>query len=234
MVAAVAVVVIGAAGALLLLRGGEEPPPLQVDDVAADDTSAPDDADAARDTDLDGEWAVVVGDDTVAGLRIDEERAAGLANHTAVGRTGAVDGSLTVVDDTITAGTFTVDLRQIEFTDDPGLPVADRSEYLRTRALRTDTFPTAGFTVTAPVELPDLSEGTATVEIPGVLDLHGVEVERTLAVDVRVDGDEAVLGTTSPAPVRLSDHQIEAPEIPGVAKVVDEGQFEFVVVLRRS
>lgn len=232
-VAVAVVVVIGAAGALLWVRGGDEPPPLQVDDVAAD-PSTPDDADAATGTALDGEWVVVTGEDTVAGLRIDEERAAGLGNHTAVGRTGAVDGSLTVVDDTITAGSFTVDLRQIEFTDDPGLPVADRSEYLRTRALRTDTFPTAGFTVNAPVELPDLTEGTATIEIPGVLDLHGVEVERTLAVDVRVDGDEAVLGTTSPAPVRLSDHQIEAPEIPGIAKVVDEGQFEFVVVLRRT
>lgn len=233
MVAAVAAV--GVVGAFVWWSSrAEAPPPLQVDDVAAGASSTPGGGTSEEDGDLDGEWAVVVGEDTVAGLRIDEERAAGLANHTAVGRTGAVDGSLTVADDTITAGSFSVDLRQIEFTDDPGLPVADRSEYLRTRALRTDTFPTAGFTVSAPVELPDLSEGTATVEIPGVLDLHGVEVERTLTVDVRVDGDEAVLGTAGPAPVRLSDHQIEAPEIPGIAKVVDEGQFEFVVILRRS
>lgn len=221
----VVVAVIAVAG-FLWLRGGDEPAPLDVDDAASQPTAEPADSIA-------GTWTVEQGEDTVAGLRIDEERAAGLGDHTAVGRTGAVSGELTVEGETLTGGEFTVDLRSIEFTDDPGLPVANRSEYLRTSALETDTFPTATFTVGEPVALPELGAATV-VEVPGTFELRGVSRPMTIPVEVRAGSDQVVIGTETPVTVRLSDHEITPPEIPGVAKVVDEGQFEFVVVLRRD
>jgi polyisoprenoid-binding protein YceI len=225
------IVVVGAVGGLLWWTGrSEAPPPLSVDEVGADAAGAG----AATDA-LDGRWEVVAGDDTLAGLRIDEERAGGLSTHTAVGRTGEVTGSLEVEGDEVRSGSFAVDLASLEFTDDPGLPVAERSTYLRSRALETDRFPEAVFTIDAPVPLPDLASGTAReVPVEGTLELHGVEQPMTLLVDVRRTGDDVVLGTTEPVVVRLSDHDIEAPSIPGVATVTDEGSFEFVVVLRRA
>lgn len=219
-----------AAGAFVLNRS-DSPPPLAIDDVAGAEGTTARAADLA---DLDGTWRVVAGDDTVAGLRIDEERAAGLGAHTAVGRTGAVTGSLVVDDGRVTDGSFAVDLSTIEFTDDPGLPVANRSEYLRTKSLETDEFPDARFEITSPVDLTDIAAGTVrSAKVRGVLELHGVERPAVIAVDVRFDGDDVVLGTSEPVTVRLADHGIEAPEIPGVAKVAAEGSFEFVVVLQR-
>lgn len=223
------IVVVGAVGGLLWWTGrSEAPPPLSVDEVGAEGAEASTGS-------LDGRWEAVAGDDTVAGLRIDEERAGGLSTHTAVGRTGEVTGSLVVEGDEVVSGSFAVDLASLEFTDDPGIPVAERSTYLRTRALETDTFPEATFTIDGPVTLPDLSGGTARdVPVEGTLELHGVEQPVTLRVDVRRAGDEVVLGTTEPVAVRLADHDIEAPSIPGIATVTDEGSFEFVVVLRRA
>lgn len=227
----VAIVAVGA-GVFVLTRP-DAPPPLAIDDVAA---SAEGTAAGTSDlSDLDGTWRVVAGDDTVAGLRIDEERAAGLGAHTAVGRTGEVTGSLVVTDGEVSDGSFAVDLSAIEFTDDPGLPVANRSEYLRTKALETDEFPDARFELTEPVDLSELADRTVRrAEVRGVLELHGVERPATIAVDVRFDGADVVLGTSEPVTVRLADHGIEAPEIPGVAKVAAEGSFEFVVVLQRA
>ena len=230
MIVVVVVVALGV-GAFVLTRS-DSPPPLAIDDVAGAEGTT---AGAADLTDLDGTWQVVGGDDTVAGLRIDEERAAGLGAHTAVGRTGEVTGSLVVADGEVSDGSFAVDLSTIEFTDDPGLPVANRSEYLRTKALETDEFPDARFELTEPVDLSELADRTVRgAEVRGVLELHGVERPATIAVDVRFDGADVVLGTSEPVTVRLADHDIEAPEIPGVAKVAAEGSFEFVVVLQRA
>jgi polyisoprenoid-binding protein YceI len=227
-----AVVVAVGVGAYVLTRP-DAPPPLAIDDVAAGAEGTT--ASAAGPADLAGTWRVVAGDDTVAGLRIDEQRAAGLGAHTAVGRTGDVTGSLVVADGQVRDGSFAVDLSTIEFTDDPGLPVANRSEYLRTKALETDEFPDARFEIAEPVDLAGLAAGTQRrAQVRGVLELHGVERPATIAVDVRFDGDAVVLGTSDPVTVRLADHGIEAPEIPGVAKVDGEGSFEFVVVLQRA
>ncbi len=145
-----------------------------------------------------------------------------------------MSGELTVEGETLTGGEFTVDLRSIEFTDDPGLPVANRSEYLRTSALETDTFPTATFTVGEPVALPELGAATV-VEVPGTFELRGVSRPMTIPVEVRAP-DRTRWSSVPRRPSR-SDCPITRsppPEIPGVAKVVDEGQFEFVVVLRRD
>jgi polyisoprenoid-binding protein YceI len=230
-VAVLVVVIAGGAVAWTLTRP-DAPPPLAVDQVGGGE--AGEEPQASLD-ELDGRWEVQAGEDTVAGLRIDEERAAGLGDHTAVGRTGEVTGELVLDAGVVTEGSFVVDLASIEFTDDPGLPVANRSEYLRTQALETDAFPEARFELTEPVALPGLDGGTRRgIEVPGMLELHGVEQPATITVDVRVDGRQVVLGTSEPVVVRLADHDIVAPEIPGVAEVADEGSFEFLVVLTRA
>lgn len=226
----VAVVVLALGGALAWWTSrSEAPAALSIDGVEAVGGVA----DVAE---LDGTWRVEADPDTIAGMRILEERAGAIPDHTAVGRTGEVTGSLEVAGGAVTSGSFTVDLTSIEFTDDPGLPVADRSAYLRTRALETDDFPEATFELTEPIALDDLDEAGAAdgIAAVGTLVLHGVDRPMTIAVDVRAEGDRVVLATSEPVAVRLPDHDIEPPEIPGVATVTDEGSFEFVVVLRRA
>lgn len=209
------------------------PPPLSVDGVSADGSDSTDGSGSGAAADLDGTWTVASGPDTQAGLRIEEDRFGGLADNTAVGRTGAVTGELTVADRTITDGQFAVDLSTIEFTDDPGIPVASRSEYLRTKALETDRFPDVTFALTEPVDLDELpADGkTVTASVTGDFTLHGVTVPMTFDVDAKRIGDRVVLATSSPVSVVLADHNIEVPVIPNVSEVRDTGAFEFVVVL---
>lgn len=231
LVSALVIAVIAGATVWWLGRG-DDPPPLSLDDAPA----AAEDASPLAPADLDGTWSVAPGSASQAGLRIEEDRSAGLPDNTAVGRTEDVSGTLVVRDGTVTEARFEVDLSTLEFSDDPGIPVADRSEYLRTRALETDRFPTASFVLTEPIEVPsDLLDGARTsVSATGALTLHGVEASTTLDLDVEVVGDEVRLATREPVTVRLADHDIEPPVIEGVSEVAPEGSFELLVVLARD
>ena len=224
----VVVVVVVAVGAGLVLRD-DAPPPLSIDDIAAGDGGS-------TSAGLEGQWTIAANSDSQAGLRIVEDRFGGLDDNTAVGRTPAVSGELTVGGDKVTAGMFRIDLSELEFTDDPGISVANRSEYLRTKALETDRFPTATLELAEPLPLPALpaSGQVATASITGDFTLHGVTVERRFAVEVKRSGSRIVLATAAPVSVDLADHDIDVPVIEGVSEVRDTGEFEFVVVLRRT
>lgn len=228
-IASLVIVALVAAGAAWWLTRDTAPPPLSVDDVAQ---TGP--APSTGVLDLDGSWRVAPGSASQAGLRITEDRFGGLQDNIAVGRTSAVTGSLSLTGTTVSSGSFTVDLSAIEFTDDPGLSVAKRSEYLRTKSLQTDRFPNATFELTEPIELtsPPRSGQTVTASATGDLTLHGVTRSITFAVEAKPSDTTLVLATADPVSVELADHDIEAPEIAGLSKVRDTGEFEFVVVLR--
>lgn len=209
------------------------PPPMSVDDVAASGSGGSAGAGSAG---LDGTWSVAKGSDSQAGLRIVEDRFGGLRDNTAVGRTTAVTGSAIAEGRTVSKASFTVDLSKVRFSDDPGLDVANRSTYLRTKSLETDTYPNATFTLTEPIRLSrtPADGATVTASATGTLTLHGVDKRVTFDVDAKVDGSRVVLATAKPVPVKLADYGIDAPEITGLSKVRGTGQFEFVVVLRRG
>jgi polyisoprenoid-binding protein YceI len=227
----VAVVVVGGVTAWWLL--GDDPP----DELSVDDVVDESDADSGSGAgDLDGTWTVVGGSESQAGLRITESFVGGLADHTAVGRTTGVTGEVEVDGLTVDAGRFTVDLTGLEWSDRPGFPTDNRSLALRDQALETDSFPDATFEITEPVAvdaLPDAGE-SITVDVSGDLTLHGVTKPATFAVDVALNGDELVIGTTDPVLVVLAEHEIEEPQTPSLAGVADDGHFEFVVVLTQG
>lgn len=227
----VLVAVVGLAAWWFLGRD-DAPPVLAVDDQAADAAAGT----GAAPRDLDGRWTVVAGGASQAGMRIDEDRFGGLDDNTAVGRTPTVDGSIEVEGTAVDAATFSVDLRDLEFSDDPGIPVANRSVYLRTKGLETDRYPTTTFELTEPIELSELPRdgSTVTARATGTLELHGVAREVSFSVDARLAGDRVQIATAEPVTVRLADHDIEAPEIAKVSKVADTGSFEFLVVLRKD
>lgn len=185
---------------------------------------------------LDGSWSVQPGGETQAGFRISETFVSGLADHVAVGRSPEVSGSIVVEGTQIAEGSFTVDLTALEFTDDPGISVANRANAMRGRGLETDRFPEATFVLTAPIDFGEVpAEGeTVTAEATGDLTLHGVTNEVTFTVEAVLAGNTIRVVAAEPVPVVLADYEIEAPSAPMVASIEDEGSFEFLLVFTQD
>ncbi len=163
---------------------------------------------------------------TFVGFRVDEELA-GIGSTTAVGRTGDVDGTITIEGSTLTAATFTADLSTL---------TTDRSQRdsRMHSALDTDQFPTATFTLTEPV---DLGAGAADgeeihVEAVGELTVKGVTKPVTVALDGVLDqGTIAVYGSTQ---FTFDDFGIEKPTAPIVASLADDITLEMQLLFTRD
>ena len=104
--------------------------------VAAPDPSAP--------QGLVGTWTVIADGRSFAGYRVQEELG-GIGANTAAGRTTNVSGTLTFDGAAITAVDIDVDLTTLRSDD------SRRDGALRGRGLEWGTFPTATFTLTAPI-----------------------------------------------------------------------------------
>jgi polyisoprenoid-binding protein YceI len=199
-------------------------------------TTSGQDADPAT-ASLDGTWKVRSEDPTRAGLRIKESFLSGIADHTAVGRTSEVTGSLTLDGTKVAAGSFTVDLGSLEYTDDPpGLDVASRAHAMQTAGLQTDQFPNTTFKLTQPIDLGQVPKAgeTITKDATGELTLHGVTKPVTFSVDAQLINGEIEVATSDPVPIKLADYAITPPVQGPVAKVSDTGSFEFLVRLEKS
>jgi polyisoprenoid-binding protein YceI len=232
-IAAIVVVLGGAAVWYFVLRD-DAPAELSVDSGSGGDSSQTTSGTVPES--LDGTWSVQEGGDTTAGFRIKESFASGLTDHTAVGRSDDVTGSITVDGTQITEGSFTVGLNSLVFSDDPGIPVANRANALKQNGLETNTFPDATFELTEPIDIgakPAAGE-TVTATATGELTLHGVTKSVTFDVEAKLDGDTIRVATADPVPVKLADYDIDKPTMGPVAAIDDAGSFEFLVVLGQS
>lgn len=186
---------------------------------------------SGSDGDLAGTWAVADGSE--AGYRVREQLANLPAESDAVGRTGDVTGSITIVASgnaaQLTDGAIEVDTTTI--TSDEGR----RDDRLRSEGLETDAFPTATFTITAPVEIPATAlAGEATdLTLVGDLTLHGVTKSVEIPAQAQlVDGRIQVAGSLT---FPLADHDITAPNIGGfIVSIADEGTLEFLVTFEKA
>ena len=229
-IAVLVVVVLLGAGVYWFVVRDDAPAELTLD--SGEGTTA---TGTAPDT-FDGQWVVRTGGDTTAGFRIDEEFA-GALNHTAVGRSPAVDGSLDVEGTQVPAADITVDLTELEFTDDPPTgTVGNRAGAMTGNGLQTDEFPDASFTLTEPIDLAgEPADGfSTTAEATGDLTLHGVTQPVTLSVDAAVQGDTIRIATTDPVPVVLADYDITVGTPGFIASVADQGSFEFLLVFEKA
>ncbi|WP_432571236.1 YceI family protein [Kineococcus sp. SYSU DK005] len=171
---------------------------------------------AADDPALEGAWTVTGG---TAGYRVDEVLNG--QDVTVTGRTERVGGELTVAGGALTAGTVTVDLASV--TTDSGA----RDGQFR-RLLGVEANPDATFTLTGPVPLGGLDEGTAlALTLPGTLTLNG----RDRDVQVPATAQRTAEGTvtvTGAVPVTWADFGVQAPDL-GFVSVEDTGTVEFAV-----
>lgn len=199
------------------------PAPAASTDASADASSEPA---TGSDGDVAGTWTVAA--DSVAGYRVRERLASLSAESDAVGRTSDVTGSITIESNgtttTLTGGTLTVDTTTITSDEDR------RDNRLRSEGLQTDTYPTATFTITAPVEIPAAAiAGTASdVTLTGDLTLHGVTKAVTIPAQAQlVNGAIQVAGSIT---FPLADYDIVAPNVGGfIISIADDGTLEFQV-----
>jgi polyisoprenoid-binding protein YceI len=175
---------------------------------------------------LDGTWNVntslgTLSDGTAsfAGYRV-QEQLVGVGGHTAVGRTLKVSGSMTLTGAVVSNVQITADLTALA-SDNP-----NRDGQLRQQAIQTDTFPTATFQTTQPIDLGTLPGDGTTVKVnaTGSFTLHGVTKTVTIAMEaVRQGGIIAVTGTL---PIVFSDYSIQKPNSFSVLSVDDHGTME--------
>ena len=105
---------------------------------------------------------------------------------------------------------------------------ARRDDTLRFRAIETDRYPSARFTLAGPVAISARRPAAK-----GTLTLHG----RRAAIAVTVRGQRLSGGRlelVGSAPIRFAAFAIEPPSVAGLVTVSDHGVLEFRLVLARG
>jgi polyisoprenoid-binding protein YceI len=183
---------------------------------------------------LDGTWNVdpSIGSfsdfsGSFVGYRVEEELA-NVGAATAVGRTPDVTGSLTFAGSTVTAADFTADLSTLQSDR------AQRDGQLHRQALETDTYPTATFKLTQPIDLGSVPAAgqLVTATATGDLTIHGVTKSVQIALEARLMGDVVtVAGSTE---IAFADYRISRPRSFMVLSIADRGTMEFQLQLARG
>ncbi len=187
---------------------------------------------------LDGTWTVdpslgsfdyAAGDfsGSWAGYRVQEELV-GMGGITAVGRTPAITGSITLAGTALVAAELVVDLTTLESDD------GRRDGQLARQGIEYDLHPTATFVLTTPIELGTLPpEGEArTVEAVGDLTLHGVTKSVTIPLGVVRQGD--IIGAAGSVDFTWDDFSMEKPRSMIVLSLADTVTMELQVFFRRD
>ena len=172
--------------------------------------------------DVSGTWTIA--QDSVVGYRVKEVLFG--QDTEGVGRTSQVTGSLAIADNAVTAADFTVDMASIE--SDSG----KRDSQFRGRIMDTATYPTATFTLTSPITLPDeATSGTEfTVNATGDLSLRGTTKSVTFPLEAQLtNGAVRVAGTIN---VVFADWSIPNPGFGGIT-TEDNGDLEFLLTFSR-
>ena len=111
---------------------------------------------------------------------------------------------------------------------------SQRDNRMRNEGLQTDSFPTASFTLTAPVDVPAeaLTGAVVDVTLHGDLTLHGVTKTVDIPAKAQVSNGQIQIQGSITFP--LSDYSITAPNIGGfIVSIADEGTLEFLVTFAK-
>lgn len=222
---------IAAAGGLFWFLRDDAPEAVDLDTAKSGVDEAP--AGSSPES-IEGTWRVEPSSDvdfetasgTFVGFRVQEELSR-IGSATAVGRTGAVMGEITIEGTTLTEASFEVDMTTIETND-------SRRDDKVQGALDTDEFPTATFVLDQPVELGDAAAmgGPVTVQAPGTLTVHGVSRSVTIPLEAELVGDTIVV--VGSVEIVFADYGVTAPSAPIVLSVEDRGVLEMQLHLRKT
>ena len=184
--------------------------------------------------DVSGTWTVdtTLGGDSIddrsfVGYKVDEVLAS-IGSATAFGRTPEVSGTLTIDGTVATTVDIEGDLTALESDS------AFRDRALGSQALETDTFPTATFRLTEPIDFGGVPAVGTVLEATAVgdLDLHGVVNQIEIPIQAQLVGE--TIAVTGVGPVLFADYGIDPPSAPAVASVEDNGTIEIQLFFSRT
>jgi len=169
-----------------------------------------------------GSWRVAPGSGVYVGYRVTEVFAGDVVRKTAVGRTGSVEGTMTIADGKVTQARVSADLRRLRSDSDR------RDSVIRSRGLESDRFPIATYSLTEPIVIdpPPARGRTFRAAAVGTLTLHGIT--RTVRLDLEAVWNGATISVVGTSPLAFADFGIEPPNTPLVT--VDAiGAFELAL-----
>ncbi len=171
--------------------------------------------------------SVADGSGSFVGYRVREVLAT-IGAAEAVGRTPDVTGTVTIEGTTITAAELTADLTTLRSDE------SKRDRQLSRQAIETSRFPTATFTLTAPIELGSIPAEAQIVDATatGGLTLHGVTRSVDIALQARLQN--GVITVAGSLPIVFADFGIERPQAGAVLSVEDQGTMELQLQLTRG
>jgi polyisoprenoid-binding protein YceI len=111
---------------------------------------------------------------------------------------------------------------------------SQRDNRIRTDGLETDTYRTASFELTTPIDLGSVPAAGAEVAVQAIgnLTLHGVTRPTTFDLRARWNGETIdVAGSTE---VVMADYQINPPNVGGFVSVDDHGTVELQLTFVRG
>lgn len=183
---------------------------------------------------IDGTWNVDTSigsfsdfSDSFVGYRV-QEQLASIGGNTAVGRTPAVSGSLTIAGTKVTATTIQADLTGLQSDDNR------RDGQLSHQGLETSTFPTATFTLTSPIDLGSVpADGTeVSVTATGTLTLHGQTKDVKIPLKAKLSGNTIVV--TGSLEITFADYGITKPNSFAVLSIADTGTLELQLFFTKA
>ena len=207
--AAAAVVILAVGGTFLYIHviSGPAPAPLTLKPASGSSSPAsPGDSAASS---VSGTWKITTG--SVVGYRVKEVLVG--QSQTAVGRTSAITGDVTISGTTVTAAGFTVQMATIKSNE------SERDVQFRGRIMDTSTYPTGTLTLTKPIALgalpavgvvktytatakPHPARANPARDVPAVGRAH-IGRDRSVGIDT---GAVLAVGHPKPELHRVRDH----------------------------
>ena len=171
-----------------------------------------------------GTWTV--GSGSIVGYRVSEVLLGQSA--TAVGRTTAVTGHLTIAGTTVTAAAFSVPMSTVHSDK------SQRDAQFDGRIMDVSQYPTGAFTLTGPIDLAPLPAGGVIKDYTahGNLTLHGTTRAVTFTLTAERKGSQ--IEVVGDIPVLFSDYNIQNPSFAGFVTTQDHGLLEFLLVFNRT
>jgi polyisoprenoid-binding protein YceI len=171
-----------------------------------------------------GTWTT--GPGSVVGYRVNEVLLGQSA--TAVGRTTAVTGHMTIAGTAVTAAAFSVPMATVHSDK------SQRDAQFDGRIMDVSQYPTGTFTLTSPIDLAPLPAGGVVKDYTahGRLTLHGTTRAVTFTLTAERRGSQVEV--SGDIPVLFADYNIQNPSFAGFVTTQDHGLLEFLLVFNRT
>ncbi|MEC9473136.1 MAG: YceI family protein, partial [Actinomycetota bacterium] len=158
------------------------------------------------------------------GFRVKEELAK-IGAVTAVGRTGQVDGELSIDEGKLQRVSVTADLSSLVTNE-------SRRDRAARHALNVKENPTATFTLNQPLELPETDGSEVSLQANGQLTVNGISRDVVVELSAQlVENTIVVVGSTE---VTFADYDVAVPSASIVVSAEDHGVVEFQLLFVRD